>query len=84
MVFFSAAEDDVAALDIGLRVFQFQPDAERLERVHLDQVVAADVHAAEHADDDWHSGEYRPPLKSKPHHAKPLRFDQKTKQCHFP
>ena len=53
-VFFSAAEDDVAALDVCLRVFQFQRDTERLERVHFDHVAAANVHAAEHADDDWH------------------------------
>ena len=53
--FSSAAEDDVTALDVGLRVFQFQRDAERLERVHFDHVAAANVHAAEHADDDWHS-----------------------------
>jgi hypothetical protein len=53
-VFFVAAEDDVTALDVCLRIFQFQPDAERLERVHLDQIAAADVDAAKHTDDDWH------------------------------
>jgi hypothetical protein len=53
-VFFTAAEDDVAALDVGLRVFQFQRHAKRLERVHLDQIAAADVDAAKHTDDDWH------------------------------
>jgi hypothetical protein len=53
-VFFAAAKDDVAALDIGLRVLQFQRHAQSFERVHLDQVVAADVDAAKHADNDWH------------------------------
>src|SRR6476660_3183458 len=52
---FLAVEYNVTALDVGLRVFQFQRDTERPERVHLDQVAAADVHAAEHTDDDWHS-----------------------------
>ena len=53
-VFFAAAKNHVAALDVCLRVFQFQPDAERFERVHLDQIAAADVHTAQHADNDWH------------------------------
>jgi hypothetical protein len=60
-VFFAATKDDVAALDISLRVFEFERDAERLEGVHLDHIAAADVHAAEHANDYRHRRkEYRP------------------------
>src|ERR1700722_17839123 len=50
-------EDDVAALDVGLRIAEFEGCEEFLQIVHFDAVVAANVDAAEHADDDGHSGD---------------------------
>src|SRR5438445_8660853 len=50
-----SSENDVAALDIGLWILQSEGLTECAERVHLDQVVAANVDATEHRDDYRHS-----------------------------
>src|ERR1039458_5098713 len=47
-------EDDVAALEVGLRMAEFERFVQGAEGVHLDHVVAADVHAAEHGDHNRH------------------------------
>ena len=47
-------EDDVAALDESLAAGEFQGFVERTERIHFDFVVASDVDAAKHRDDDGH------------------------------
>src|SRR5437016_113330 len=54
-VAFFGPENDVAALDIRLRILQSEGLIECAERVHLDQVVASNVDATEHRDDYWHS-----------------------------
>ena len=49
-----APEDDVAALYVRLWVFQAERCAKGSQGVHLDLIVAADVDAAEHADNGGH------------------------------
>ena len=47
-------EDDVAALYVGLRVAQAERRIEVTQRVHLDLVVASNIDATEHGDNDGH------------------------------
>ena len=47
-------KDDVTALDVRLRGFEFEGFVEGTQGVHLDFVVAADIDAAEHGDDGGH------------------------------
>ena len=49
------AEDDVATLDVGLRVFELERGVEGAECVHFNAVVGADIDAAEHGDEYGHS-----------------------------
>ena len=51
---FVRLEDDVAALDVSLGIAKLERDAKGAEGVHFDFVVAADVDAAEQADDGGH------------------------------
>src|SRR5579862_6299088 len=47
-------ENDIAALYIRLNVAKPERRVERSQRIHLDHVIAANIHAAEHGDQDRH------------------------------
>jgi hypothetical protein len=47
-------ENDIAALDVGLRASEFERGTEGAEGVHFDLVVAANIDATEQADDRGH------------------------------
>ena len=51
---FAGFEDDVSALQVGLRIFEFERSVKGAESVHLDFAVAADVDGTEHGDKDRH------------------------------
>src|ERR1700685_3966720 len=51
-----AAEDDIATLNEGARAVKFEGFVEGAQGVHLDLVAADHVDAAEHGDEDRHSG----------------------------
>ncbi len=51
---FAGFEDDISALQVGLRVFEFERNVQCTQGVHLDLVVAADVNSAQHGNEDWH------------------------------
>ena len=54
-VSFRGAEDYVAALQVRLRMLEFQREVEVAEGFHFDFVVAADVDAAKHGNEDGHN-----------------------------
>jgi hypothetical protein len=54
MVFSLGPKDDIAALYVGSRIFEFERFAECAKRLHLKSIVAADIHAAKHADEYRH------------------------------
>ncbi len=53
-VFLPGPEDDVAALDIGARILEFEALVKGAKSIHLDPVVRTEVDAAEHRDQNWH------------------------------
>lgn len=54
--FFIGEEDHISALHVGLRGFAFGGFVEGAKGVHFDFLVAADVDAAQHGNDDGHGG----------------------------
>jgi hypothetical protein len=55
-IFVLSVEDDVATLDEGLGIFESEGEVEGAKGVHFDFVVAADVDATKHGDNDGHGG----------------------------
>src|SRR5262245_25460085 len=53
----SSLEDDIAALHIGLGLFEFHRHEERTQRLHFDDGVTADIDAAKKTNQDRH-GDY--------------------------
>jgi len=51
---FAGFEDDVSALQVGLRTVEFKRSVKGAESVHLDFAVTADVDGAEHGNKDRH------------------------------
>ena len=61
------AENDVAAIDIGLAAGEFQRFVERAKGVHFDLIAADDVDAAKQGNDGWHGAEYTTKDRSRGH-----------------
>jgi len=75
-------ENDVAALDESLVAGEFQEFVERTERVHFDFVVASDIDAAKHRDDDGHGAKkYNARTGRKPVSASVLRRSPRVAVC---
>jgi hypothetical protein len=55
-IFVLSVKDDVATLDEGLGIFEFEGEVEGAKGVHFYFVVAADVDATKHGDNDGHGG----------------------------
>ena len=51
---FICFENDIPALHVGLRVFEFERGIKRPQRLHFDLAAAADVDGAKHGDEHWH------------------------------
>jgi len=53
----TGAEDDIAALQVGLWVLKFQRETEVAQDLHFDFVVSSKVNATKQGDDDGHGDE---------------------------
>ena len=54
----AGAEDDVAAVDVGLASGEFERFIKGSKRIHFDLIAADDVDAAKQGDDGWHGAKY--------------------------
>ena len=54
----AGAKQNNAALQLSLRILEFQRAAKITENIHFDFIVATDVDAAKHGDEDGHGWEY--------------------------